>query len=107
MATSRKLLKKQSEESHQMSLLEEHPVQPLVLQDLGKDLMKIEETSHLSLLNLFKEQIPHGLFGKMSLESCHLTKEKTLQPSSEHWQNTTLSTSYPSKTKAFVRCRTY
>ena len=87
MATLHKSKRKTSEESLQMSLLEELPVQLSAWQDFGKELNQIEGTSHLSLYALLKELIPHGYFGKMCPESCHLTMEKTLHPSSGGWQN--------------------
>lgn len=87
MAILRKSKKKILEESLQMSLLEELPVQPSQSQGLGKELNQIEETSHLSLYSLLKDLIPHGLFGKTCLGSCHQTEEKILEPSSEVWQN--------------------
>ena len=86
MAILRKSKKTTSEEV-QMSLLEEHHVQPSQSQDLGKELSQIEETSHLSLYGWLKGLIPDGLFGKMSPVSCHRTTEEILLPSSQGWQN--------------------
>ena len=86
MAILRKSKKTTSEEV-QMSLLEEHHVQPSQSQDLGKEFPQKEETSHLSLYGWLKGLIPDGLFGKMSPVSCHRTTEEILLPSSQGWQN--------------------
>ena len=72
---------------HQTSLLEELPASRSQYRDLGKDLEKIEETSHLSLYALLKDYARHGFFGKTSLGSCPRKEDGTLEPSSEGWRN--------------------
>ena len=79
--------KHQTYQQDLMFSLEELPVQHSVLQGFAKGLEKIEETSHLSLLNLLNECNPHGLYGKMCPVSCQVMEDKTLAPSSEHWGN--------------------
>ena len=84
MAILRKSKKKTSEEV-QISWLEELPVQPSRLQDLGKELNQIEEPSHLSLYALLKELTPSGWFGKMCPVSYPSTMGEPLVPSSGRW----------------------
>ena len=70
MKTSPKSKWHQTYQQDLMFSLEELPVQHSVLQGFAKGLEKIEETSHLSLLNLLNDCNPHGLYGKMSPVSC-------------------------------------
>ena len=87
MATSQKSKNQTYREPIQTSLLEAHHVPLSVLRDLGEDLEKIEETSHLSLLSLLKDYSLVGYFGKMSPAYCPRKKDGTLEPSSEGWRN--------------------
>ena len=66
---------------------EEHPANPLVLQDCGKASKIHAETSCSLFLQLLNVLNPNGFCGKTSLVSCHLTEEKILVASLEGWQN--------------------
>ena len=80
-------LKKKICPSNQTSLWEEPLAPPSQSLDLERGFDQIEETSHLSLFSWLKELSLNGYSGKMYPASCHLTEEKTLEPSSEHWEN--------------------
>ena len=62
--------------------LEEHHANRSVSQDLGKDLKTQEETLPSPILDYLTTLNPNISSGKMSLEFCPQTKEKTLAPSS-------------------------
>lgn len=63
------------------------PVKHSPLPDYERGLMTLEATSCLHIYQFLKDISHAGSFGKMSPVSCHLTKEKILEPSSEGWQN--------------------
>ena len=68
-------------------LSEGHPAKTSQSQDLERELLAIEATSHLSLYGWLKEKSHAGFFGKMSPVSCQLTEDGRLEPSSEGWQS--------------------
>jgi len=68
-------------------LWEELPVNHSQSQDSEKDWMTLVATSCSPILPLLTNDAPLGWFGKTSPVSCHLTTEKTLEPSSEGWLN--------------------
>ena len=65
----------------------ERPASPSPSPDSEKEWTTLVATwpSHFSALLLRAAQ--NGLSGKMSLESCHLTEEGILEPSSRRWAN--------------------
>ena len=66
---------------------EEHHVSLFRSQDCGKDSKTQEAISCLHFLQSLQVQDLDGSFGKMCLESCPVTEEKILLPSSRRWGN--------------------
>ena len=67
--------------------LAEHHANPSASLDFAKALLTIAETSPLNLFALLKDCGRGGYFGKMSPESCQLTADGRLAPSSAGWAN--------------------
>ena len=68
-------------------LSEEPPVSRSALRDLEKDWLTHAGTSCSHLALWLKGFVRAGLFGKMSPESCRLTEDGILEPSSGCWGN--------------------
>ena len=68
-------------------LSEEPPVSRSALRGLEKDWLTHAGTSCSHLALWLKGFVQAGLFGKMSPESCRLTEDGILEPSSGCWQN--------------------
>jgi hypothetical protein len=68
-------------------LSEEPPASPSRSQDFAKGLLTLEATSCLHLVQWLKDTSRGGSSGKTSPESCHLTADGILAPSSGCWQN--------------------
>ena len=62
-----------------------HHVSPSPSLDLEAASRTPEATSCSPILAWLNNLNPSGLFGKMSLASCHLTEDEILQPSSQRW----------------------
>ena len=56
-------------------------------QDLEKEWLILEATSHLSILQSLTNPAPVGWYGKTSPASCHPMEDGTLVPLSEGWSN--------------------
>ena len=66
---------------------EELPASPIQSQDFAKELLILEANSCLSLVQSLIALSPHGFYGRTSPESCQLTEDGILAPSSGCWQN--------------------
>ena len=66
---------------------EERPANRLASQDSERDWQTRVATSCSPILPLLTAIGPSGWYGKTSPASCHRTKDGTLAPSSEGWQN--------------------
>ena len=65
----------------------EPPASPSALRDSERDWQIRVATSCSPILPLLNDTAPSGWSGRTSPESCHLTKEKILVPSSGRWAN--------------------
>ena len=68
-------------------LLEEHLVSHSRSQGFGKDLLTLAGILCLPILPSLNSIAPSGWYGKTSPESCRVTKEGILPPSSGRWGN--------------------
>jgi hypothetical protein len=66
---------------------EEHPASPSPSPDSARDWMTRVATSCSPLVPLLNATAPVGWYGRTSPESCHLTEDGILAPSSGCWQN--------------------
>src|SRR5690606_6046052 len=71
----------------QTSLWEERPASPSASPDSERDWMTRVATSCSPSVQLLATIGPSGWFGRTSPESCHLTEDGILEPSSGCWQN--------------------
>jgi len=68
-------------------LSEEHHANPFQSQDSAEDWLTRVATWPSDSYSLLASFVPVGLSGRTSLESCRLTEEGILAPSSGRWQN--------------------
>ena len=66
---------------------EEHPANPSVSRDYAKDWLTSVETSCSPILRSLDAIVPVGWSGKMSLASCQVMRDGTLEPCSGAWGN--------------------
>ena len=71
---------------------EEHLARASRSRDCGKDLLTLEGTSCSHILQSLNAIAPDGFVGRMSPAFCPATKDGTLEPSSQGWQNAGMGT---------------
>lgn len=78
-----------SDAAAQLSMFssEEPPARASRSQDFARDLLTLGATSCSPSLRLLNAIAPSGWYGRTSPESCHLTEDGILAPSSQGWQS--------------------